>query len=267
MTRLELIAQIRAKKSFLIIGLDSDAAKIPRHLLAHPDAVLAFNRQIIDATSDLCVGYKINTAFYESRGVHGWDSLAQTLDYIPSGLFRIADAKRGDIGNTSLHYAKTFFEVYPFDAMTVSPFMGEDSVRPFLEYPGKWTILLGLTSNPGSRDFQMLRIEGEEVFARVIRQAAAWGTAENLMFVVGGTRSDQLEQVRRIVPGHFLLVPGIGYQGGDLGKIAGVGMTDSVGLLVNISRDIIYAGGGEDFALKARVAAQDFQQQMATYLP
>lgn len=266
MTRKELIAQINTKKSFLIIGLDSDAGLIPRHLVSCRDPVLAFNREIIGATHDLCAGYKINTAFYESRGPAGWESLARTLDHIPDGLFRIADAKRGDIGNTSRQYAKTFFEVYPFDAVTVSPYMGEDSIRPYLDYPGKWTIILGLTSNPGSGDFQMLPAGEEEVFARVIRKSKDWGSAENTMYVVGATRSSQMQQVRSIIPEHFLLVPGIGSQGGDLSRIAEAGMNDTVSLLVNVSRSIIYAGDGHDFALKARSAALQLQEEMSGYL-
>lgn len=262
MTRQSLISLIRERRSYLIVGLDTDIDRIPRHLLSLPDPVLAFNRAIIDATQGLCVGYKINTAFYESRGARGWECLSQTLDYIPKELFRIADAKRGDIGNTSDHYARTFFEVYPFDAVTVSPYMGKDSITPFLEYPGKWTILLALTSNPGSADFQKEPGRNGALYEQVLREAGSWGSPDNLMFVVGATRSDQMERIRGVVPEHFLLVPGVGPQGGDLTEISRKGLNKDCGLLVNVSRAILYAGPGEDFALKAQQAAAGYQQQM-----
>lgn len=266
MQRQELISQIFTKQSYLCVGLDTDPHKIPSHLLRDsPDPVFTFNQAIIDATRDLCVAYKINTAFYESRGVEGWKSLERTVAYIPDTHFRIADAKRGDIGNTSTQYARAFFESMPFDAVTVAPYMGRDSVAPFLDFPGKWAIVLALTSNAGSLDFQF--IGGEEpLYERVITATQQWGSPGNLMFVVGATRDEQLRHIRTLAPGHFLLVPGVGAQGGDLAKISRLGLTADGGLLVNASRAILYAGGGEDFQERARAVAAGYQQEMAGYL-
>jgi orotidine-5'-phosphate decarboxylase len=266
MTRQELTKQIRTKKTYLCIGLDTDPTKIPKHLLSHPDPVFEFNRQIIDATKEHCVSYKINTAFYEAGGVKGWESMERTVNHIPDTHFRIADAKRGDIGNTSSQYAKAFFETLSFDAITVAPYMGEDSVKPFLEYKDKWTILLGLTSNPGAKDFELQRVGDGYLYEKVLRTAADWGTPDNLMFVIGATRADWFEGIRRITPGHFYLVPGVGTQGGSLEAISAKGMNADVGLLVNVSRAVIYASGGEDFAARAAMSAASYQQEMGVYL-
>ncbi|MEZ4957085.1 MAG: orotidine-5'-phosphate decarboxylase [Saprospiraceae bacterium] len=267
MTRQELFEQIIAKKSFLCIGLDSDPARIPKHLLELEDPVFEFNKRIIEATSDLCVAYKPNLAFYEAQGVKGWQSLEKTLKVIPPDIFSIADAKRGDIGNTSTQYAKAFFENLNFDSITVAPYMGEDSVKPFLAFPEKWVILLALTSNKGSLDFQLGSQDGgEPLYERVMTKAQSWATPDNLMYVVGATHPEKFSEIRRIAPDHFLLVPGIGAQGGDLQEVCRYGMNDQVGLLVNSSRGIIFAGDGEDFAEQARQAALDIQQQMAQVL-
>lgn len=267
MNKETLRRQILHKKSFLCIGLDSDLDKIPQHLLAFDDPILEFNRQIIAATKDLCVAYKPNLAFYESRGAAGWQTLEQTLHHIPAEHFTIADAKRGDIGNTSTQYARAFFEALSFDAVTVAPYMGSDSVGPFLQFPDKWVILLALTSNPGSQDFQFTAQEnGEPLFEKVMRQAQTWGTTDNLMFVTGATHPEKFRDIRRIAPDHFLLVPGIGAQGGDLMEVCRNGLNSHVGLLVNVSRDILYAGQGEDFADKARAVALKYQAQMAQVL-
>lgn len=266
MNRNELIQQIRTKKSYLCIGLDSDLSKIPPHLLALEDPIFEFNKQIIDATQDLCVSYKPNTAFYEANGVKGWQSLEKTLNYIPEHIFTIADAKRGDIGNTSTQYAKAFFETLSFDSITVAPYMGSDSVKPFLAFENKWTIVLGLTSNEGAFDFQTLAVGSEKLFERVLHEVSSWGNENNLMFVVGATKAEQLAQIRQIIPNHFLLIPGVGTQGGSLQDVSKYGMNDDIGILVNVSRQIIYAGQGEDFAEKARDAALNLQQEMATYL-
>jgi orotidine-5'-phosphate decarboxylase len=266
MIRQFLVDQIRQKQSYLCIGLDTDPDKIPLHLRKEPDPVFAFNQAIINATQDLCVSYKINTAFYEAQGAKGWASMEKTLAAIPSGIFTIADAKRGDIGNTSGHYAKAFFETLPFDAITVAPYMGSDSVKPFLGHQGKWAILLGLTSNPGAHDFEMLPTGGERLYEKVLRTASGWGNPENLMFVVGATRAEEFEHIRAIVPDHFLLVPGVGAQGGSLKEISLRAMNDQVGLLVNVSRAVIYASGGEDFASEARAVARQYQQEMQGYL-
>lgn len=266
MIRKELIDQIRQKQSYLCIGLDTDITKIPKHLLSQADPVFAFNKQIIDATKDLCVAYKINTAFYESMGIKGWETLNRTVEYIPGAIFKIADAKRGDIGNTSHQYAKAFFEVYGFDAVTVAPYMGKDSVEPFLQYKDKWTILLGLTSNDGSRDFQMQKVGKGLLYERVLQNALEWGTPDNLMFVIGATREKQIENVRRIAADHFFLVPGVGFQGGNLREISRYGLNKDGGLLVNVSRAIIYAGNGEDFAAEARTIAEQYQLEMKEYL-
>jgi orotidine-5'-phosphate decarboxylase len=266
MTRQELIHQIRTKKSYLCIGLDSDINKIPKHLLIHEDPVFEFNKAIVDATKDLCVSYKINTAFYEANGIKGWQSMEKTLNYIPSTIFTIADAKRGDIGNTSTQYAKAFFEAMNFDSITVAPYMGKDSVKPFLDFENKWTIVLGLTSNEGAYDFQYLKNENQELFKTVIQKVSEWGTDSTLMFVIGATKTAQLKEVREIIPNHFLLVPGVGTQGGSLEEVSKIGMNADVGLLVNASRQIIFASNGEDFAEKAREEALKLQGEMASYL-
>ncbi len=267
MTREELILQIKSKRSFLCIGLDSDINKIPKHLLDLEDPIFEFNKQIINATKDLCVAYKPNIAFYESMGVSGWNSLKKTLDYIPENVFTIADAKRGDIGNTSKMYAKTFFENLNVDAVTVAPYMGSDSVTPFLEFDDKWVILLALTSNIGSLDFQNTKNEdGKQLFERVLETSQTWGTDKNMMYVVGATRAEDLFLFIAIIPNHFLLVPGVGAQGGNLKDVAKYGMNKDCGLLVNSSRGIIYAGNDVDFAEKAKTEAKKLQQEMAVIL-
>ena len=267
MNRQELISQIKKKQSFLCIGLDTDVTKIPPHLLQFEDPVFEFNKQIIDATKDLCVAYKPNIAFYESMGVKGWESLRKTLNYIPNNIFTIADAKRGDIGNTSNMYAKTFFENMAFDSVTVSPYMGEDSVKPFLHFKNKWVIVLALTSNKGSLDFQQLMDKnGKQLFEQVLRKSQTWGTDENMIYVVGATRTEQLSKIRAIIPNHFLLVPGVGVQGGSIHQVVKYGMNSDCGLLVNSSRGIIYAGNGSNFAEKARIEAQKLQQEMTAIL-
>ena len=228
MNRKELFEQIQQKKSYLCVGLDADFSRIPKHLLKYDDPVFEFNKQIIDATKDLCVAYKPNVAFYEAQGVKGWQSLEKTMGYISEEHFTIADAKRGDIGNTSRMYAKAFFETMNFDSITVAPYMGEDSVKPFLEFENKWVILLALTSNKGSNDFQFAKQDGnvEPLFEKVMRTAQTWGTPDQLMFVVGATHPEKFEEIRRIAPDHFLLVPGVGAQGGDLEKLSAYGMND-----------------------------------------
>ncbi|TDH25583.1 orotidine-5'-phosphate decarboxylase [Segetibacter sp. 3557_3] len=266
MTRKQLIEEIGRKQSFLCVGLDTDPGKIPQHLLSAPDPVFEFNKEIIDATKPYCVSYKINTAFYEAMGIKGWELLEKTVDYIPEGYLKIADAKRGDIGNTSAQYAKTFFEVYNFDAVTVAPYMGEDSIRPFLDYSDKWTIVLGLTSNKGANDFEMLSTGSSFLFEKVLTTVSSWGTTENLMFVTGATQASQFEQIRKLVPDHFLLVPGVGTQGGSLDEVSRYGLIPDVGLLVNASRAILYAGNNHDFAGKAATVAEDYSREMAGYL-
>ena len=267
MDKQQLITQIKQKQSFLCVGLDTDIKKIPIHLLELEDPIFEFNKQIIDATKEYCMAYKPNIAFYESRGVSGWNSLQKTLDYIPNDIFTIADAKRGDIGNTSDMYARAFFENMNFDAVTVSPYMGSDSVTPFLEFENKWAIVLALTSNKGSLDFQTFKNEnGKQLFEQVLEISQTWGTDENMMYVVGATRTKQLSEIREIIPNHFLLVPGVGAQGGSLQEVAKYGMNQVCGLLVNSSRGIIYAGNGTDFAEKAGNEAQKLQQQMAIIL-
>ncbi len=266
MNRQELVKLIRDRKSYLCVGLDTDMQKIPRHLLSHPDPMFAFNKAIIDATRDLCVAYKINTAFYECQGIRGWESLQRTVEYIPKDNFTIADAKRGDIGNTSTYYAKTFYDTYGFDSVTVAPYMGRDSVEPFLAFQEKWAIVLGLTSNAGSQDFQMQPSGDGHLYETVIRTCASWGTPDNMMFVIGATQADSVAAIRKIVPDHFFLVPGVGAQGGSLKDISEKGMNGDVGLLVNASRAVIYAGNDEKFAEDARNAALALQQEMATYL-
>lgn len=273
MIREALISEIRRKKSFLCIGLDSDREKIPAYLHQLDDPIFEFNRQIIDATHELAVAFKPNLAFYESQGIKGWTSLSKTIEYLRSNypeIFTIADAKRGDIGNTSMQYAKTFLddrEGYGFDAITVAPYMGSDSVKPFLQYDGKWAIVLALTSNVGAGDFQMQMFENQEkLFEKVIRTSTSWGTCNNMMYVVGATQASMLSGIRKIIPNHFLLVPGVGVQGGSLDDVARYGMNHEVGLLVNASRSIIYASGAEDFAAEARNAAKEMQLEMKTYL-
>ena len=267
MTRQELYRQILTKRSYLCIGLDTDLQRIPRHLLKYDDPVFEFNRQIIEATHDLCVAYKPNIAFYETGGAEGWRTLERTLRVIPPDLFTIADAKRGDIGNTSQRYARAFFENLNFDAVTVAPYMGEDSVAPFLDFPGKWDILLALTSNRGSNDFQFtLQADGKPLYQHVMERAMTWGSPDNLMFVVGATHPEKFAEIRRIAPEHFLLVPGVGAQGGDLAGVSRYGANRQAGLLVNSSRGIIYAGDGKDFAGRARAAALEIREEMARFL-
>jgi orotidine-5'-phosphate decarboxylase len=266
MTRQQLINQIKKKKSCLCVGLDTDITKIPKHLLAEPDPVYSFNKAIIDATKDLCVSYKINTAFYEALGVKGWEAMEKTVHYIGDGHFKIADAKRGDIGNTSDQYAKAFFEALPFDSVTVAPYMGEDSVKPFLQYEGKWAIVLGLTSNMGARDFELQQSGDELLYEKVLKTVSNWGTPENLMFVVGATQADSFTNIRNLAPDHFYLVPGVGAQGGSLKEISEKAMNKDCGILVNASRAIIYASDGEDFAEAAKKAAQQYSNEMKIYL-
>jgi orotidine-5'-phosphate decarboxylase len=266
MTRHQIAENIRAKKSFLCIGLDTDLKKIPSHIQNSPDAIFEFNRQIIDATHELCVAYKLNLAFYESLGSKGLESFEKTLRYIPENIFTIADAKRGDIGNTSTMYAEAFFRHYNCDSVTVAPYMGEDSVKPFLQYPGKFAIVLALTSNEGSGDFQFMNDGKQPLFENVIHKTMSWGNPDNVMFVVGATRDEHLKRIREIAPENFLLIPGVGAQGGDLEKVALNGMNKDCGLLVNSSRQIIYAGSGNDFAAKARTEALKTQQQMEKLL-
>ena len=267
MTRAELIAQIKLKRSFLCVGLDTDISKIPAHLLDTEDPIFEFNKAIIDATKDFAVAYKPNIAFYECYGPKGWESLQKTIDYIPKDIFTIADAKRGDIGNTSSYYAKTFFDYLKCDSVTVAPYMGEDSVSPFLAFDNKWVILLALTSNKGALDFQMIQdANGEELYKKVLRKSCEWGTPENLMFVVGATRAEGIGEVRKLVPDHFFLVPGVGAQGGSLEDVAKYGWNSDCGLLVNSSRGIIYASNGLDFADCARAEAEKIQLEMAAIL-
>jgi orotidine-5'-phosphate decarboxylase len=275
MTRQQLIEQINQKQSYLCVGLDTDLTKIPKHLQSHTDAMFEFNKAIIDATLPHCVSYKINTAFYEAMGVKGWEVMERTVNYIPDTHFKIADAKRGDIGNTSTQYARAFFEAMNFDAVTVAPYMGEDSVRPFLEYEGKWAIVLGLTSNKGANDFELKQLiseNGEEhlraefLYERVLRTVAKWGSPDNLMFVVGATQPEEFVNIRSIIPDHFLLVPGVGAQGGSLKDISEKAMNSDCGLLVNASRAVIYASGKEDFATEAKAIAEQYQFEMKSYL-
>ncbi len=272
MTRQELFGNIKKKRSFLCIGLDTDLKKIPRHLHSAADPVFEFNKQIIDATHDLCAAYKPNIAFYESIGSAGWESLEKTADYLKKfkDIFTIADAKRGDIGNTSSMYAQAFFGSMDFDAITVAPYMGEDSVTPFLQYEGKWAIVLALTSNKGAGDFQVKSKDksqrSKELYEEVLEVSQKWGTADNMMYVIGATRAEMLADVRKIVPGHFLLVPGVGAQGGSLQEVVKYGMNKECGLLVNSSRNIIYAGDKEDFASRARTEAMKMQKEMEALL-
>ncbi|UMB55364.1 orotidine-5'-phosphate decarboxylase [Lutibacter sp. A64] len=269
MNRQELIAQIQQKKSFLCIGLDVDLSKIPTYLLTKEDPIFEFNKQIIDATHHLAVAYKPNTAFYEAYGIKGWQALEKTIKHINTNypeLFTIADAKRGDIGNTSTMYAKAFFEDLNFDSVTVAPYMGSDSVEPFLAFKNKNTILLALTSNKGGLDFQGLKTENEALYKEVLKTALTWKNSENLMFVVGATKAEYFKDIRKIVPNHFLLVPGVGAQGGNLQDVCKYGLNKDCGLLINSSRGIIYAGNDENFALKAQQEAEKLQQEMAKIL-
>lgn len=271
MTKAELFEQIKKKKSYLCVGLDTDIKKIPKHLLGCEDPIFEFNKAIIDATSDFCVSYKPNIAFYEASGQKGWESLRKTLAYIPNNCFTIADAKRGDIGNTSSLYARAFFDKeslgMSFDSVTVAPYMGADSVLPFLEFDKKWVILLALTSNIGSQDFQFSELtNGQKLFEMVLEKSKEWGDDQNMMYVVGATQAESLLAIRKFVPDHFLLIPGVGAQGGSLEEVSKYGMNSMCGLLVNSSRAIIYASEGENFAEKARAEAQKMQQEMQKYL-
>lgn len=266
MTRSAILEQISAKQNYLCVGLDSDPGKIPRFLQIFPDPVFEFNKRIIDATLEHCIAYKINTAFYEVSGASGWETLQKTVDYIPSTHFKIADAKRGDIGNTGSLYARTFYETLSFDAVTISPYMGEDSVRPFLDYRNKWTILLGLTSNTGAADFELLDTGKGLLYESVLRKSSKWGTSENMMYVIGATRAEWFLRIREIIPDHFFLVPGIGAQGGSLAAISENAMNRDCGLLVNASRAIIFAGSGNDFAEQAGIVAARYAGEMAQYL-
>nr|WP_214653072.1 orotidine-5'-phosphate decarboxylase [Mucilaginibacter segetis] len=269
-SRPQLIDQIKQKRTFLCVGLDTDIDKIPEFLKSYPDPVFEFNRRIIDATHDLCIAYKPNAAFYESRGVNGLQSLIATYKYLPKNCLSIIDAKRGDIGNTSDNYAKAFFREdiseMGFDAITVTPYMGNDSVTPYLKYDGKWVILLALTSSVGSKDFQYLETEGEFLYEKVIQKANTWAGADRLMFVVGATKSTEFTNIRKYAPDNFLLVPGVGAQGGSLQDVCKYGMTPDCGLIVNSSRSIIYAGHDENFADAARAEALKLQQQMQAEL-
>ena len=269
MTYDQLFEQIKKKKSFLCVGLDSDIAKIPSHLLEEEDPVFAFNKAIVDATAEVAIAYKPNIAFYECRGVEGWRSLEKTVAYIKENypeIFTIADAKRGDIGNTSQMYAKAFLETLDFDAITVAPYMGEDSVTPFLQYEGKWVVLLALTSNKGAFDFQFFAENGEKLYERVLKKSQEWGNDRNMMYVVGATKADMLEGIRKIVPEHFLLVPGVGAQGGSLEEVAKYGMNNHCGLIVNSSRGIIFADKTENFARRAGEEARKLQADMERLL-
>ncbi len=270
MTKQQLFEQIQKKRSFLCVGLDSSLDKIPQHLLKYENPILEFNKQIIDATKDLCVAYKPNTAFYECYGKKGWETLIETWKYIPQNIFSIADAKRGDIGNTSAMYAETFFNEksseMSFDSVTVAPYMGSDSITPFLTFKDKWVILLALTSNSGHADFQLQEIDGDKLFEKVLKTSQEWATDEQMMYVVGATRGAAFADVRKLAPDHFLLVPGVGAQGGDLKEVCRYGLNAQCGLLINSSRGIIYAGQGEDFAEKAREEALKLQKEMEQIL-
>ncbi len=270
MTRKELFENIKRKRSFLCVGLDTDIKKIPQHLLSEEDPIFAFNKAIIDATAQYCVAYKPNLAFYESLGVEGWIAFEKTVKYIQANypdMFIIADAKRGDIGNTSEMYARSFFEHLNIDSVTVAPYMGEDSVKPFLGYDGKWVILLALTSNKGSHDFQLTTdTEGEQLFEKVMRTAQTWATPDEMMFVVGATQGERFTDVRKVAPKSFLLVPGVGAQGGSLQDVCKYGMIEDCGLLVNSSRGVIYVSKGEDFAEAAAQAAESVQKEMEAIL-
>ena len=263
----QLFQQIKSKRTFLCVGLDTELDRIPQHLLQTDDPIFEFNKQIIDATVEFCVAYKPNIAFYEAQGAKGWESLRKTIEYIPADIFTIADAKRGDIGNTSRMYAKAFFDQLGFDAITVNPYMGRDSVEPFLELSNKWVVLLALTSNSGSQDFQSLELSNSrKLYQEVIETSKTWGGLDSLMYVVGATQANSLDEIRKLVPDHFLLIPGIGAQGGSLEEVARYGMNASCGLLVNSSRGILYSSTQEDFASAAQQAARKIQEDMARYL-
>ena len=270
MNRAELIAQIKKKKSFLCVGLDADLDKIPQYLLTEEDPIFEFNKQIIDATAEFTVAYKPNTAFYEAYGIKGWQSLSKTINYLNVNypeIFTIADAKRGDIGNTSSRYAKAFFEDLAFDSVTVAPYMGSDSVEPFLEFKDKFTILLALTSNKGGLDFQGLDLESKDkVYQKVLQTALTWKNSDQLMFVVGATKAEYFKAIRKIVPNHFLLVPGVGAQGGNLEDVCKYGLNKDIGLLINSSRGIIYAGNDVNFAQESRKEAEKLQKEMQNYI-
>ena len=269
MTTQQLINQIKKKQSFLCIGLDVDLNKIPKYLLVDSDPIFAFNKAIIDATHHLCVAYKLNTAFYEAYGIKGWQALEKTINYLNKNhpeIFTIADAKRGDIGNTSTMYAKAFFDDLGFDSVTVAPYMGKDSVEPFLAFKDKHTILLALTSNQGAFDFQTLSVNNNQLYKEVLKVSESWENSENLMYVVGATKAEYLTEIRQIIPNSFLLVPGVGAQGGNLQEVCKYGMTDTIGLLINSSRGVIYASQGEDFADAAAKKAQELQSQMLEIL-
>ncbi len=265
MDRKELVNIIFRKRSVLCVGLDTDLAKIPKHLLNEEDPAFAFNKAIIDATKDYAVAYKINTAFYEAQGIKGWVSMERTLNYIPKDIFTIADAKRGDIGNTSEQYARTFFHTYPFDSVTIAPYMGADSVKPFLQFEGKWSIVLGLTSNAGSADFQLQQCGDELLYQKVLRTVASWGTPENIMFVIGATRKEQLQEVRAQLPEHFFLVPGVGAQGGDVDTVCRNAFNKDAGVLINVSRGIIFADSSTSFAELANEEAKKYQKEMDVF--
>jgi orotidine-5'-phosphate decarboxylase len=267
MTREQLVAQIQRKSSFLCVGLDPDLTKIPSHLRSEPDPIFSFCKAIVEETADYAVAYKPNIAFFEALGPKGWETLQKVEELIPDDIFTIADAKRGDIGNTSNLYAKAFFEQMNFDSITVAPYMGEDSVKPFLEFKDKWVILLALTSNAGSLDFQLIKDEaGKPLYQSVLEKSQAWGTPENMMYVVGATRGELIGEVRKVVPENFFLVPGVGAQGGSLAEVAEYGMNSSCGLLVNSSRGIIYASGDKDFAKVAGSEAKKLQEEMTVLL-
>jgi orotidine-5'-phosphate decarboxylase len=265
MNRSQLRDIIFKKRSVLCVGLDTDITKLPKHLLGDEDPVFSFNKAIIDATKDQAVSYKINTAFYEAQGIKGWISIQRTLEYIPKDIFTIADAKRGDIGNTSEQYARTFFHTYPFDSVTIAPYMGKDSVSPFLQFEGKWSIVLGLTSNAGSADFQLQQCGDEMLYEKVLKTVASWGTPENIMFVIGATRKEQLQEVRALLPDHFFLVPGVGAQGGDVDTVCRNAFNKDAGVLINVSRGIIFAGNDESFAEKANAEAIKYQKEMSVF--
>lgn len=265
MTKSELVHEIFSKKTFLCVGLDTDIERIPKFLLEYEDPIFEFNKRIIDATKDHCVAYKPNIAFYESMGSKGWDSLDKTVNYIPDNFLTIADAKRGDIGNTSRMYAKTFFETYQFDSLTINPYMGVDSVSPFLEFKNKWAIILALTSNQGSQDFQHIQENGEKLYESVVKKSFEWGNDENIMFVTGATHPKELGGIRALAPDHFFLVPGIGAQGGDLDAVVEHGRNTDIGLLLNSSRGIIYASNDQNFDQKAKEEAQKLHERMKGY--
>ncbi len=262
MNKQQLVESIRTKKNFLCVGLDTDLSKIPSHLLKEEDPLFAFNKAIIDATRNYCVSYKPNLAFYEAQGLVGWNALIKTVNYIGDSHFIILDAKRGDIGNTAEQYAKTFFESMPGDSVTIAPYMGEDAITPFLKYENKTAIVLALTSNPGAADFQLIESNGTALYEVVLQKTASLGNTDNIMFVVGATRPEYFTKVRAIVPDHFLLVPGVGAQGGSLEEVYKFGANTEVGLIVNVSRQILYASNGQDFAEKAAVVAKDYAYQM-----